>query len=83
VFRVRRSTDAIALQCFSSSRASRPTRATASSIERFQLCAKERRMQLRKRSVLVGKLYWSWVWLLRYLVPPAIVTVFLQVTGLI
>ena len=28
-----------------------------------------------------GRLYWSWVWLLRYLVPPAIVAVFLRVTG--
>ena len=30
-----------------------------------------------------GKLYWSWVWLLRYLVPPAVVAVFLEATGLI
>lgn len=30
-----------------------------------------------------GKLYWSWVWLLRYLVPPAIIAVFLQATGLL
>ncbi|HET9446446.1 MAG TPA: sodium-dependent transporter [Steroidobacteraceae bacterium] len=28
-----------------------------------------------------GKLYWSWVWLLRYLVPPAVVAVFLKATG--
>lgn len=30
-----------------------------------------------------GKLYWSWVWLLRYLVPPAVVVVFLQASGLV
>jgi NSS family neurotransmitter:Na+ symporter len=30
-----------------------------------------------------GRLYWSWVWLLRYLVPPAVVAVFLQATGLL
>lgn len=30
-----------------------------------------------------GKLYWSWIGLLRYLVPPAVVAVFLQATGLI
>jgi NSS family neurotransmitter:Na+ symporter len=29
------------------------------------------------------KLYWSWVWLLRYLVPPAVVAVFLKATGAI
>lgn len=28
-----------------------------------------------------GRLYWSWVWLLRYLVPPAIVAVFLEAIG--
>jgi NSS family neurotransmitter:Na+ symporter len=30
-----------------------------------------------------GRLYWGWVWLLRYLVPPAIVVVFLQASGLV
>jgi NSS family neurotransmitter:Na+ symporter len=29
-----------------------------------------------------GRMYWSWVWLLRYLVPPAVVIVFLQASGL-
>lgn len=30
-----------------------------------------------------GKLYWGWVWLLRYLVPPAVIVVFLQASGLV
>ncbi len=30
-----------------------------------------------------GRLYWSWVWLLRYLVPPAIVAVFMEAIGLL
>lgn len=30
-----------------------------------------------------GRLYWAWVWLLRYLVPPAVVVVFLQASGLV
>jgi NSS family neurotransmitter:Na+ symporter len=30
-----------------------------------------------------GRLYWAWVWLLRYLVPPAIVAVFLNATGVL
>jgi hypothetical protein len=30
-----------------------------------------------------AKLYWSWVGLLRYLVPPAVLTVFLHATGLV
>ena len=29
-----------------------------------------------------GRLYWGWVWLLRYLVPPAVVVVFLEASGL-
>ncbi len=30
-----------------------------------------------------GRLYWTWVWLLRFLVPPAVVIVFLRASGLV
>lgn len=41
------------------------------------------REQAFRSGTRFGGLYWSWIWLLRYLVPPAIVAVFLEVTGLL
>lgn len=41
------------------------------------------REQAFRSGTRFGKLYWSWVWLLRYLVPPAVVAVFLQASGLL
>jgi NSS family neurotransmitter:Na+ symporter len=44
---------------------------------------REAREQAFKAGTRFARLYWIWVWMLRYLAPPAVVAVFAHATGLI
>lgn len=41
------------------------------------------REQAFRSGTRFGRLYWSWVWVLRYLAPPAVIAVFLHAVGMI